>query len=216
MFFIGCGLIPSVLVGNLQSPYTVRMVPIWKGNKNVIVLLGAGTTVVRYFPKMIVDPSPQSYSRIFETVRLYDACKKAGENHCTIVISGGDPQKHGVPESIVYSRKLIEIGINPDDIKLERKSLNTLQNAKLTSPIINTIIEKQNNRNIILVSSAYHLRRSQLYFKYSKIKTIASPADYITVHFTIIPSAVNFYLTDLALKEYMGIFLHIIKLRWFA
>ncbi|WP_244464391.1 YdcF family protein [Candidatus Liberibacter africanus] len=133
-------------------------------------------------------------------MRLYKSCKKHS-THCTILISGGDPQKHGLPESIVYSNKLLENGVEENDIKLDTQSFNTFQNAQFSSKMIKDMhVEK-----IVLVSSAYHLKRSQLYFQYLGIHTEASRSDYVNANYTIIPVSINFYLTELALKEYIGI-----------
>ncbi|MBL0849114.1 MAG: YdcF family protein [Candidatus Liberibacter ctenarytainae] len=201
---IGCGLVPIILLKHLQYSYMHAVLsPQWKDGDNIIVLLGNGTTIIQASPRAKIEPSPQAYSRIFETIRLYRLCKQQ-QKHCTILISGGDPQKHGIEESTIYRDKLLEIGIESIDIKLETHSLNTLQNAQLSSSIISSMFGDKLSKNVIIVSSAYHLQRSQLYFKRFGIDTIASRADYITAHYSIIPSAFNIYLTELALKEYIG------------
>ncbi|EMS36046.1 YdcF family protein [Candidatus Liberibacter americanus] len=201
---IGCGPIPSLLINNLQYQYKDNLLFSELKEENIIILLGNGTTTIKENPIIKVDPSPQSYSRIFETIRLYRLCKQNRKN-CTIIISGGDPQKHGISEADVYGEKLLEVGIDKKDIKLETKSLNTFQNAKLSLPIIKSIMGDKSKTNIILVSSAYHLQRSQLYFKNLGINTIASRADYINVKYSFIPSIINFNITAIALKEYLGI-----------
>ncbi|MBY7649887.1 MAG: YdcF family protein [Candidatus Liberibacter europaeus] len=201
---IGCGPIPALLLENLQYQYKDGLPsPKWKKD-NIIVLLGNGKTIIRKSNVVDIEPSPQSYSRIFETMRLYKLCKQNLKN-CTIIISGGDPQNYSISEAVVYGKKLLESGIEQKDIKLETESFNTFQNAKLSLSIVKSIMKKKSDTNIILVSSAYHLKRSQLYFNHFGIKTIASRSDYINVHYRIIPSIFNFHLTAIALKEYIGI-----------
>ncbi|WP_407042009.1 YdcF family protein [Candidatus Liberibacter solanacearum] len=116
----------------------------------------------------------QSYARIFETIRLYKLCKKHS-THCTILITGGGPQKNGLAEATVYNQKLLKLDIERHDVKLETQSFNAFQNAHFTSSIIKNI----KGRNVILVSSAYHLKRSQLYFQHFGHKTLTSRSDYI-------------------------------------
>ncbi|ACT57423.2 hypothetical protein B2I23_04225 [Candidatus Liberibacter asiaticus] len=199
--FIGWGIIPTILLKHLQFSYQRPLLsPQWKKDGNIIVLLGNGTTIIPTIPAIRIEPSFQSYSRIFETMRLYKSCKQHSM-HCTIIISGGDPQKHGLAESIVYNNKLLESGVERDDIKLETQSLDTFQNAQFSS----SMIKNMQGKNIILVSSAYHLKRSQLYFQHFGINTKASCSDYLNAYYSIIPLSANFYLTELALKEYIGI-----------
>ncbi|MEG8098855.1 YdcF family protein [Candidatus Liberibacter brunswickensis] len=200
-FFIGFGFIPKILLENLQFSYEITLLsPQWNEDSNIIVLLGNGTTITPIHNKVDIRPSPTSYSRIFETLRLYNSCKKHSK-HCKIIISGGDPQKHGLSESIVYSNKLLEMNVDIKDIINETKSLNTFQNAQFSSKII----KEMNGKNIIIVSSAYHLKRSKLYFQYLGINTKTSCSDYINASYSIVPMSINFYLTELALKEYIGI-----------
>nr|WP_240535985.1 YdcF family protein [Candidatus Liberibacter solanacearum] len=73
-----------------------------------------------------------------------------------MLITGRDPQKNGLAEETVYSQKLLKLDIERHDIKLETQSFNAFQNAQFTSSIIKNI----KGRNVILVSSAYHLKRS--------------------------------------------------------
>nr|WP_244391998.1 YdcF family protein [Candidatus Liberibacter solanacearum] len=110
-------------------------------------------------------------------MRLYKLCKKHS-THCTILITGRDPQKNGLAEATVYSQKLLKLDVERDDIKLETQSFNTFQNAQFTSSNIK-------GRNVMLVSSAYHLKRSQLYFQYFGIKTLTSRSDYINRYYRL-------------------------------
>lgn len=194
---IGDGLLSFVLTNSLQRPFINLSSPQWK-NKNAIVLLGAGVTKLPATDK-VIPAMLGSYSRMYETARLYMDCVK--HHKCTIIISGGDPLKTGKSEAVVYRDALLALGINNSDIKLESNSMNTYQNAKFTS----SLLKKEAFEQVILVTSDIHLRRSLLYFSHFGVKAKPALADYLQPQLEFIPRAYNFALTDLAIHEYLGI-----------
>ncbi|AGA64563.1 hypothetical protein B488_05710 [Liberibacter crescens BT-1] len=198
-FAIGCGPIPSFLLNKLQSYYRIQPKDEWRDH-NKIIVLGAGTTVVKNLSTINLEPSIFAYGRIVEAEKLYKSCKNL-KSDCKIIIIGGDPQKNGFSESMIYRNTLVEMGLNPDDIKIEEKSLNTFQNAQFVS----NILQEDRSDLIILVSSAVHLKRSQLYFKHFGIHATAMHGDFLNVVMTPIPISYNFTLTDIAIHEYLDI-----------
>lgn len=78
----------------------------------------------------------------------------------TIVVSGGVAQC-GVTEAYVMREWLMSNGVNRQNIILEDKSIDTVSNA------INSLAAVQNIalKNIVIVSSASHLRRATTLFK---------------------------------------------------
>ena len=106
--------------------------PTW-GDRNIIIVLGDGT--VRLPAQSIVKPSALAYSRILETVRLYSLAKKS--NHqCNILMSGGDASGTGMTEADAYQAAMVQLGVVDSDILLERRSMNTFQNAEFTESIL--------------------------------------------------------------------------------
>lgn len=195
---IGVGIIPSILLNQLQKPYAaLPTLPKW-GNRNAIVLLGAGTIKTPITHQL--QPTVMAYSRISKAAHLYLVCLKA-QNNCTILISGGDAQKNGKPESVVYRDVLLGLGIKKTAMKLESKSMNTYKNAEYTSGILN----KNNYDQVILVTSGIHLKRALLYFSNFGINAKPALADYLAPQLSFIPLGYNFAITDFAIHEYMGI-----------
>jgi uncharacterized SAM-binding protein YcdF (DUF218 family) len=193
---VGSGWIPSLLLGPLQST-SADQNPAW-GVRNVIIVLGDGT--VRLPSQSIVKPSALAYSRILEAARLYSLAKKS--NHqCNILISGGDASGTGISEADAYRAQMTQLGVTDGDIIVERRSMNTFQNAEFTG----SILQGQQFDELFLVTSGLHLRRALLYFGYFNIHPTPSAADYVVPSISILPTGYNFAIADLAAHEYVGI-----------
>src|ERR1700746_1322987 len=129
---VGSGLISTFLLEPLQSKSIVTENPVW-GERNVIIVLGDGTA--RLPSQSIVKPSVLAYSRILEAIRLYVLAKKS-DHQCTIIVSGGDASGTGVTEAEDYQAEMVHLGVADSDTLLERRSLNTFQNAQFTEAIL--------------------------------------------------------------------------------
>jgi uncharacterized SAM-binding protein YcdF (DUF218 family) len=197
LFGIGCGPIPSYLLGNLQSGYSAA-VAIREAPRSAIILLGNGTEQVASSPAS-VEIAPLAYGRVIKTLELYQACKRNGGG-CTIVVTGGDPQHHGASEAAVYSARLRLLGVDSADILAEGRSLNTWQNAQYTAELLKAHPVEQ----LFLVSSGIHLRRSLLYFGHFGLHGQPVRADYVSAMLSVTPQSYNFLVTDLAIHEYVG------------
>jgi uncharacterized SAM-binding protein YcdF (DUF218 family) len=194
---VGSGLVPLLLVEDLQSRYIVEDNPSW-GRRNAIIVLGDGTV---HFPgQPFVRPTVLAYSRIVEAVRLYFLAKK---NHCpcSIVISGGDASHNGVTEAEDYRAEMLRLGVDDSDIVREERSLNTFQNAEYTEEIL----RGQPFDKLFLVTSGLHLRRALLYFAHFGVYPTPCTADRITPLLSVLPVGYNFAVADFAAHEYIGI-----------
>ncbi|MGP1665254.1 MAG: YdcF family protein, partial [Rhodanobacter sp.] len=144
------------MLTRLQAPYITRPALDW-APRNAIVLLTGGSTSL---PNRAIEPSINAYGRIAEAAMLYNDCRNAGK-HCTLLVTGGDPADLGTPLANTYAAVLQRLGIAPADLVLEPHSKNTWQNAQFSRPLLLAI----GAQRIWLVSSAFHLRRSMLYFE---------------------------------------------------
>ncbi|WP_087723099.1 YdcF family protein [Pandoraea sp. PE-S2T-3] len=196
-FAVGCGWVPQWMLGELQSRDAAKPAIAW-GDRNVIVLLGAGTQRVAGADG--VEPGAFSYARFVETVEQYQACRQAKPN-CMIIVSGGDARKTGESEAAVYQTTLVRMGIPVGDIKQEPKSMNTWQNAEFTSGIL----KAHGADRVVIVSSGFHLQRGALYFSHFGVAATLVRGDYLQAQPSLLPLAYNFTVTDLALHEYIGI-----------
>ncbi|MBU2896752.1 YdcF family protein [Vibrio hepatarius] len=195
--FIGTGVVPNYLLGNLQAQYQEKKEVHWSYN-NAIVLLGSGTQLIQEDGSF--EPTFFSYGRIHEAATQYYLCVEK-DSICKIIISGGDAQGNGVTEAEIYQKELLRLNVPKQDIILEADSVNTWKNAQFTSVLLN----QQQAETIVLVSSGLHMQRSQLYFKHFGIQTVPVRADYMDARMSAMPLWYNFAVTDFALHEYAGI-----------
>jgi uncharacterized SAM-binding protein YcdF (DUF218 family) len=196
--FVGCGFLPQILLNGLQVNNPIGE-PQWKA-RNAIVVLGAGTTI---WPNSgDLSNHIMGYSRVYEAARLYFSCKKKSA-YCRVIPSGGDPNNHGISEAEIMAKDLANVGVLPAEIIVESKSKDTFQNAQFTTQMLNG----QKFDTIILVTSGFHMRRALLYFSRFDVQPLAAPSDYMSAISSPLPLSFNFTFTDVALHEYVGIFL---------
>jgi uncharacterized SAM-binding protein YcdF (DUF218 family) len=198
-FGVGCGPIPAFLLTDLQSGYSADGA-VREAGATAIILLGNGTERVPAPAQAAVEVAPLAYGRLVKAVELYRACRLKN-SHCTIVVTGGDPQHHGASEAAVYSARLQQLGVEPTDILTEGRSLNTWQNAQYTA----TLLSAHPVDQVFLVTSGIHLRRSLLYFGHFGIRGQPVRADFVSAMLSPIPLSYNFLLADLAIHEYVGV-----------
>lgn len=199
VLFLGasCGPLPAWLLSRLQAPYAVRPTVSW-ATRNAIVLLGAGTSRVADTGR--VEPLIFADGRILEAYTLYRACKQSG-NDCKLVVSGGDAYHYGVAEAVAYGAVLQNMGVDHADLLLEARSMNTWQNAQFVQPMLK-IYQPQ---RVVLVTSALHMRRAQLFFAHFGMDVMPVRGDYADVRLSMVPNEWNVALTSFALHEYIGI-----------
>ena len=193
---IGCGPVPRFLVRSLQGAYYVDPVIEW-APRNVIVLLGGGTVHPGDEP---LQPQFDADGRVMRAAQLYNACKLAGQD-CHLLVTGGDSQTHGEPESVVYARALRRLGVAEADLTLETRSMSTWQNAQFSRPLLAAYAPQ----HVVLVTSGIHLQRSLLYFAHFGITPQPVAGDWVRANRLFVPVAWNFVLADLTLHEYLGI-----------
>jgi len=194
---VGCGLLPGLLLTRLQSGFAADQPVAW-GQRNAIVLLGAGT--VRVAGTDQIEPGLFAQARINKAAVLYHACEQTG-HECLLEVSGGDARGLGQSEAEVYAGILRQLGVDDGDLLLESRSMNTWQNAQFSGPLL----EAYGADRVLLVSSGFHLRRGMLYFSHFGIHATPVSADHLGAITTWMPLAWNFAMADVALHEYAGV-----------
>jgi len=196
---IGCGPITGWLLNNLQAGYGANL-QVQPARRTAIVLLGNGTEQVGSPQAHAVEVGAFAYGRIVAALQLYLACKRSNPT-CFILVSGGDAQHHGASEAAVYGARLKQLGVAPDDLVLEERSLNTFQNAQYTAALLKTRPAEQ----LLLVTSGVHVRRALLYFAHFGLHPQPVRADFMSAMPSPLPLSYNFLVADLALHEYEGV-----------
>lgn len=147
------------------EPVTVNSL----GNYNAGILPGGLTTFDKNSEGFLNGAS----DRLIETAVLYKA-KKINK----IIVTGGtiDPQRPR--EAFFLQKKLVELGIQNQDIIVEPNSRTTYENALFTKTIIDSLHLQP---PFVLVTSALHIRRAKKVFEKAGIQVIPFPADYARV-----------------------------------
>ena len=178
---------------------------------DAIVVLG-GCTKPQVPPRPWVDVSEEG-DRVLHAANLYKAGKAP-----KIILSGGRVDWAGnnpVPESEDMATILKAMGVPESALIQEPTSRNTRENAVN----VKQIMDAQNIRRILLVTSALHMPRSLRIFQKLGIDAIAAPTDYLVSEqdeieltntpqattLSLLPEAERLRHTTRALKEYVGI-----------
>ena len=137
--------------------------------------------------------------RLFFGARLFKSGKAP-----ILVLSGGNAEGYQ-PESEAMAKYLGVLGVPVDAMLLESESRNTYQNGLKTS----LILEKHGVNRILLVTSAYHMRRAKAVFEQFGIKVVVAATDYQVVErypsiLDWLPQAAALDRTTKGIKEYIG------------
>ncbi len=129
------------------------------------------------------------------------------------IVSGGRVSDDMPFEADVMKNKLIELGIDKKVIFVDRESKDTVENAKFTKKIIES---SKLDDKVILITSAYHMKRSVLLFEKAGIKGVCPQAtdfkyDGVYTIFDFLPTASNMNTIAKSLKEYIGLIVYSLK-----
>jgi len=169
---------------------------------NVYVVLGGG--VNDFAPDINGEGTPgsEAFQRLICAYRLYRIDKKP------IIFSGGNFLERR-SEAEIARRILLSLGVNDKDIFMESKSKDTFENAKY----VKELSDKYDIGRIVLITSAFHMKRSMLLFDKFFKGTIPYPTGHSTSKtkydlFSYLPNAGNLDSIAIAIKEYLGIFFY--------
>jgi uncharacterized SAM-binding protein YcdF (DUF218 family) len=164
--------------------------------RTTLIVLGTGTRR----SDNGLRPPPDGEARIRKTAALYRVCREQA-TRCTVVMSGGDPQRHGDTEAAVYGRLLLAQGVAPADLILEPDSRTTYENAKFTA----SILRSQHDDSRILVTSSYQMRRALLDFRHFGIDPQPVYANRRLAQCGVLPRWRNLAAANQAAHELIGI-----------
>ena len=171
-------------------------------NLNIVVVLGGGVLDNKYLQETI--PSNQTASRLLYAIQVF---KKSGARY--LVCSGEGTGRFS--EAEVMRRASIRLGIPDESIKIDSMSKNTWEHARE----LNDMFQDKNIR-IGLVTSAFHMKRSEREFRKYFSNVIPLPSDYLYSSpplsiFTFIPGSGNLYKFSIIIREIAGIAWYRIK-----
>lgn len=168
---------------------------------DVIILLGGGINDGVSDLTGTSSPSDDMMGRVVTAVRAQKQLK------VPIIVSGGITFAGRTAEAPVVRRFLLDLGVPEAMVLIEDKSRDTMENGKFTREII----DRHGFRQPILVTSAYHIRRSIEAFRRAGITVTPLPAQFNTgkhlppILTDYLPSAVALNASAKALREYLGL-----------
>lgn len=195
IIIIGNGFLGKLTSGYLQKNYTSPSALNCTNSQNpVIVVLGGGVVNINNTE----TPHTISYSRIVKAYELYYQYKKNNQS-CKILISGKGRGR--TSEAALFSEHFKSIGVSDTDLIIEDKSMNTYENAKYSSKIL----QQMTPSTIHLVTSGFHMKRSVSMFQTFGLNPVPQASDFIDTEITLFPNSYNAALTFIMLKEVVGI-----------
>lgn len=192
--------VAAPLVRSLESRYSPMRIADAPQADAIVVLSGMVTPLV---PSAGEPEFSDAVDRIIAGRSLF----RAGKAPLVIVTGGsGLLSQAGEPEAVTLRRWLIAEQIPGTAVIEESASRNTAENAAETAKIA----QARGIRRIILVTSAFHMLRSQMCFEKAGFEVIPFAVDYkIPESFpgleAAIPHPAGVVLSGIALKEYAGI-----------
>jgi uncharacterized SAM-binding protein YcdF (DUF218 family) len=152
--------------------------------------------------------------RLWMAAMLYRA-----EKAPVVLLSGGNIDflgSVGTPEAIAAKQYLQQWGVPAEAILVEPNSKNTHENAAFSKPIL----EAKGARQILLVTSAFHMARSLAIFRHEGMQVTPAATDYQggwgegELIFKFLPDSDALARSKVALREWIG--LTVYKLRGWA
>lgn len=166
IWLLSIGPVSDALLKGLESGLTIPANP----RGDVIVILGGGVYDGAKDLTGIGAPAEDTLDRIVTAVRLQKRL------HVPIIVSGGAAFSWRKSEADVDRRFLTDLGVPADKIILDNRSRDTFEEAKY----IKKICERHHFKRPILVTSAYHMKRSLMMFRLFNVKVIPVPAGFKT------------------------------------
>jgi len=202
--------IPAIsdrLLYSLESQYRQPDVEVLS-SLDLVVVLGAG-----YLPsggfRESAEPSGLAYARVFGGVKAF---KKSGAGALAFCEGWRDDARESGAE--VMKAFAIDLGVQEDKIITEDKSKNTMKNAAE----LKKLLAPKQQRHIGLVTSAWHMTRSERVFRqvFPGDTIVPIPVGYLYTpekRFLkrMIPSALALETSTKAIHEWIGMLWYTIR-----
>lgn len=152
-----------------------------------------------------------SANRLTQSIELY----KAGKIKKILVTGGSGSWLNETPnEAEEIKPFLIKMGVLENDIIVEPLARNTHENATFTKQILQ---KNYPDASCLLITSAFHMRRSKACFQKEKIQfspfstDILGEENHLSANFIFIPNPDSLSLWNLLIKEWIGVIVYRLK-----
>ena len=206
LLFVFCnGLLADGLWKLLEYPWKRLDYSIVKSSDGIVVL-SSGRSLPPGSSKIIEWSDPD---RFFAGIDLY----KANKSNRLIFTGGINPLFPGLPpEGDIYIKEAIAMGVPKKDLFSTFSVTNTLQEAKAVKKILNNEISSS-QKEIILVTSAFHMKRAKKVFEREGIAVFPYPVDFHSNKSILsslrnplnwVPSSSSLNSNSIAIREIIG------------
>jgi len=121
------------------------------------------------------------------------------------------------PEGEVLVERAVALGVPRHQIMVTGKASNTADEAREVGKLLRSLKDDHGRNAVILVTSAFHMRRSQLLFTRAGVPVVPFPVDFQTsagpfTFMDLLPQAGSIENTETAVRELYGyLFYRLIK-----
>ena len=196
LYLCSTALFADYLMSTLEGDFRPKAMSVLSEADAIVVLGGAtrGDTHMGTLPDL-----NQQADRLVYAAALYKAGKAP-----LVVLSGGS-HAEARPEAQLMRETLAVMGVPGKAMLLEGASRNTHDNALYSAVVLNG----KGVHKILLVTSAFHMRRAQALFESQGFEVIPTPTDYqrLVAESVLprwLPSVDDLARTTIALKEHVG------------
>jgi len=197
LYLLSLPLTADLLIRPLESfakPLSERSVA-----ADAVVVLGSGVRDLSWVP---AQPAPSETA----LARLTAGVVLAKRHRLPLVLAGGSGEIADVKvrEADAMARIAGELGMDRSKLLLDKRSRNTLENAAEVRKLMA-------GTRIILVTSAYHMKRSSAMFMKQGFTVISAPTAFRTETrpsspANLLPRMTALDASSLALSEYLSLF----------
>lgn len=197
LYLVSIDPVGDALIRPLERAYNPLSAAPKDRKADVIVVLGGGVRDLAW-AGLDPEPSEMSLERVVAAVRLYRSAHLP-----LVVVGGGDPSKPDISEADSMARAASGLGVPRRDLIVIENARNTLESAAAAW-------ERLKGERIILVTSAFHMRRAVGMFRKKGFQVIPAPCGYrsekraLTIR-SFIPRADCLHSSHAALAEYLSL-----------
>jgi uncharacterized SAM-binding protein YcdF (DUF218 family) len=196
LYLCSTALFADFIMGTLEKGYTPRALSVIEKADAIVVLGGAtrGDTHLSTHGDL-----NQQADRLLYAAELY----RAGKAPVVLASGGGAPGDRS--EAELMEEILHIMGVPPRDILRESASRTTYDNARYSA----ILLQGKGLRRVLLVTSAFHMRRALGVFRQTGLDVVPAPTDYQRLAGRPLvprwlPTADDLVRSTYALREHVG------------
>jgi uncharacterized SAM-binding protein YcdF (DUF218 family) len=188
------GVVAEPLAGTLEGePVAMEQL---RGAQAIVVLAGGRNRAAPEWGGQTVG--------IFSLQRLRYGAHLARSTGLPLLVAGGDPERLKLAEATLMQQTLErEFGVTPRWV--ETGSDTTRENARFSA----VILAQEKITRIVLVTDAFHMRRSLAQFRATGLEVVAAPTGFLSrselLLVNFFPTAESLRISSIALREWLAI-----------